>query len=136
MAKKPIVEVDEDILRSAMLGDVPAMRREAEPQAVLSSQESEKLEQSLPKRGSYRKRRKEDDDGYRSFFFVNDGEKVRVSTHVNRDLHEKMKRMLSVVAPDVTLVSYINNILRHHLEEYQDNLNEMYRKEIEKTLMQ
>lgn len=78
------------------------------------------------KRGQFRKRQKEDGQPYRDRFLVNDGVRSRVSTYVNRDTHEKIKRFLSNAAPDISAVSYINNILVHHLEQYEDEMSDLY----------
>lgn len=167
MSNKPIIEVDEDALRDAMM-DVPAMRNRRPAGAVTLLGEADKVgattasvptvtsteipsiptlssEQASPpkspepeptKRGPYRKKRQEEgQQTYRELFLVNDGECSRVSTYVNRDIHEKIKRLLSNAAPGVSIVSYLNNILAHHLEEHQDEIEQLYRTGIEKPLL-
>jgi hypothetical protein len=69
---------------------------------------------------------------YRDRFLVNDGVCERVSTYLNRDAHEKIKRLLSSAAPGVSIVSYINNIVVHHLKQYQDEITELYRSGMDK----
>jgi hypothetical protein len=39
-----------------------------------------------------------------------------------------------LVAPEVTVVSYISNVLAHHLEQFSDEIGELYRRETEKPL--
>lgn len=143
MAKKPVVEVDEELLRSTMLGDVPILRNSPPDDTGKSTPEQEVQVAEVPKqdtgggkRGPYQKKKKEEDQTYRGLFLVNDGVRVRVSTYINRDTHEKIKRLLSIVAPDISIASYINNILSHHLEQYQDEIGELYRSEISKPLLE
>lgn len=116
MSKRPIYEVDEDQLRDAML-EVPAMRGGQSVESVRKEPV------------------KHDHRPYREQFLVNDGVCLRVSTYVNRDIHEKIKRLLSNAAPEVSIASYINNILAHHLEQYEQQIEELYRAGVNKPLM-
>ncbi len=155
MSKKPSVDVDEDMMRKAML-DVPGMHNRiaaeaASPQgetakavAVVSTEPVGAGTEAKPateptseplKRGPYRKKRREEDElSYYDRFFVNDGVLARVTVAVDRKIHRKMKKILSVVAPEVSIVSYISNVLAHHLEQYVDEINALYRHETEKPL--
>lgn len=72
------------------------------------------------------------EDSYRDRFLVNDGVRSRVSTYVNRDTHEKIKRLLSNAAPDISVVSYLNNILVHHMEMFEDEIAQLYRSGVDK----
>ncbi len=153
------MEVDEEQLRAAML-EVPAMRHRRPPGAVALLGEAA-TEEPMPvetaptetavvaptpvapapvepepvKRGPYRKKRPEADNlSYCERFLVNDGARFRVNTAIDRTIHTKMKRVLSMVAPDVTIVSYISNVLAHHLDRYDDEINALYRNETDKPL--
>jgi hypothetical protein len=147
MSKKPYVDVDEDMLRDAMLG-VPAMRNRQATEAIPSQGEAvqvKPVERTEPtesepvpeptKRGPYRKKRREEEQTYRDLYLVNDGVCSRVSTYINRDTHETIKRFLSSAAPEISIVSYINNILSRHLDEHQEMIEELYRTGIDKPLM-
>ncbi|MEG1612383.1 MAG: DUF3408 domain-containing protein [Alistipes sp.] len=37
-----------------------------------------------------------------------------------------MRRFLTVIAPDVSIASYVNNIISEHLEKHWDEINDMY----------
>ncbi len=148
------MEVDEEQLRAAML-EVPAMRhrRPAGAVALLGEAATEEpapvetaptetavvasplAEPEPPKRGPYRKKRPGADNlSYCERFLVNDGARFRVNTAIDRAIHTKMKKVLSMVAPDVTIVSYISNVLAHHLDQYDDEINALYRNETDKPL--
>ncbi len=102
-----------------------AMQTGETPEAV--SVQSEPTQSEPARRGPYRKKRPEDEQAYRDLYLVNDGVCSRVSTYINRDTHEKIKKLLSAAAPDISIVSYINNILNHHLDRHQELLDGMFR---------
>jgi hypothetical protein len=161
MNKRPFVEVevDEDQLRDAML-QVPIMhhRRPAGAMALLgeavpeetasgpSAPESPAVaaapeagdaqaEPARPepaKRGPYRKKRPEDEQAYRDLFLVNDGVRSRVTAAIDRDIHVRMKALLVLAAPEVSIVSYISNVLAYHLEQFEDVIDKLYEKPLSK----
>ncbi len=69
---------------------------------------------------------------YRSRFLVNDGARSRVTTAIDRNVHQRMKALLVLAAPEVSIVSYISNVLEHHLEQFEDEINELYEKPLTK----
>ena len=135
-------EIDEGELMQTMYNDAPALRkgeRPPAPSSVIGSSEPAEVEQDdpepepkHPKRGPYRSRKSKEDSLYRDMFLVNDGGRARVSAYINRDVHEKFKRLLSIIAPEITISSFINNILNQHLEQYRDEISEMYKNEFDK----
>ncbi len=153
------MEVDEEQLRAAML-EVPAMRHRRPPGAValLGEAATEEpapvepaptetavvapipvapapVEPEPAKRGPYRKKRPGADSlTYCERFLVNDDIRSRVTTSIDRTIHAKMKKIASMVAPDVPVASYISNVLAHHLDQYDDEINALYRNETDKPL--
>jgi hypothetical protein len=71
---------------------------------------------------------------YRDRFLVHYGAPCRRTTAIDTNLHRRIRKFLSATAPDISLVSYINNILAHHLEQFSDEIDELYRRETEKPL--
>lgn len=145
MAKK-IVEIDEEMLKGIMVSDVPVYGRvskapeleiandapepESEPMAVAPAAPAEK---PRPKRTPYRKKR-EEPSAYREKYLVNTPAPMRIQTYINREAYGRIKRFLSVMAPDVSITSYINNILSQHLEEHWDEINDIYENALNKPL--
>ena len=84
------------------------------------------------KRGPYRKKRPEDEQAYRDLFLVNDGVRSRVTTAIDRDIHMRMKALLVLAAPEVSIVSYISNVLEHHLEQFEEVIDKLYEKPLSK----
>ena len=50
----------------------------------------------------------------------------RRQTYVSSDNYERVRTLLSVIAPTVSISCYIDNILSAHLEQYRDELNAIY----------
>lgn len=142
VSKKKELEIDEGTLMQTMLGDAPALQNGERPLAPSSAmdspnspetkQDEAEPEPKHPRRGPYRPRKPKEDSLYREMFLVNDGGRARVSAYINRDVHEKFKRLLSIIAPEITISSFINNILNQHLEQYRHEISEMYKNEFDK----
>ncbi|MEG1886374.1 MAG: DUF3408 domain-containing protein [Alistipes sp.] len=137
MAKKKIVEIDEEMLKGIMVSDVPVFGRTSkapEPSEVeMPSDEPETkvaavvepTKKQRPQRNPYR-RKKEESTEYRDKYLVNTPAPARVQTYINRESYARIRRFLTVIAPDVSIASYVNNILSEHLEKHWDEINDMY----------
>ena len=146
MAKK-IVEVDEDLLKGMMTSDIPLYgrsmgRKETEPAPKkaataepenISDAPAEREVTEQPKAVRNR-RKKESNSDYRELFLVNTPSPNRSQTYINRDIYERIKRFLPLIAPEISIASYISNILGDHIERHWDEINEMYNQELSKPL--
>lgn len=147
MAKKEQVQVDEAMMRGIMMKEVPVFGDgtplapeetpvpAAAPLPVAESggtQESQRMEG----RKSYVKKKKKESEpeGYAARFLVNDQSRNRVSANISRELFERIRKFLPVIAPDITLTSYLNNIISEHMESHWDEICELYNSELEKPL--
>lgn len=137
MAKKKIVEIDEEMLKGIMVSDVPVFGRtskapetqqpeaEPEPAEVAAMATAEPPKKQRTQRNPYR-RKKEESSEYRDKYLVNTPAPARVQTYINRESYTRIRRFLTVIAPDVSIASYVNNILSEHLEKHWDEINDMY----------
>lgn len=138
MAKKKIVEIDEEMLKGIMVSDVPVFGRtskapelpgmiepEAGPEPAEVSTVAEPAKKQRTQRNPYR-RKKEESSEYRDKYLVNTPAPARVQTYINRESYARIRRFLTVIAPDVSIASYVNNILSEHLEKHWDEINDMY----------
>lgn len=141
MAKK-IVEVDEDLLKGMMTSDIPLYGRDTEPALKkaataepenISDAPTEREVSEQPKSARSR-RKKESGSDYRELFLVNTPSPNRSQTYINRDIYERIKRFLPLIAPEVSIASYISNILGDHIERHWEEINEMYSRELSKPL--
>lgn len=63
---------------------------------------------------------------YPEHLFNNSVVKERRQTYVSSENYERVRTLLSVIAPTVSISCYIDNILSAHLEQYRDELNAIY----------
>ena len=141
MAKK-IVEVDEDLLKGMMTSDIPLYGRDTEPapkKAATAEPENisdvpAEREVSEQPKSVRNRRKKESGSDYRELFLVNTPSPNRSQTYINRDIYERIKRFLPLIAPEVSIASYISNILGDHIERHLEEINEMYSRELSKPL--
>ncbi|WP_320973631.1 DUF3408 domain-containing protein [Dysgonomonas capnocytophagoides] len=127
MAKK-IVNVDEDLLRDYMSGNIsdsPESGDREEP-AQENGTQAEETVVSVPDKGKTRKKREEDSE-YKEKYLRNNPVPYRIQVYVNRRLYEHIKHFLPVIAPDVSISSYISNIVAEHVELHMEEINRMYK---------
>lgn len=74
------------------------------------------------------RKKRYDGTSYRRKFLKNNPQGGRVQVYIDRNLYENIKRFLPAVAPDVSLSSYITNIVEEHFEQYIDEINRRYEK--------
>ena len=59
----------------------------------------------------------------------------RRQIYISREAHDKISRYLRHIGEgNVSLVSYVDNILFHHMDEYRDTINDLYHKNISTPL--
>jgi len=139
MAKRKEVDVDEDFIKSMMTGDIPRLgSTPAAPpteEIVIPERKPEKektivedISEDIPEKETQQaksKRRREPKDYYSLFLKKNGGTKRQ--TYVSADLYDKIAKLLGIVAKDISVPNFIDNVLENHLKEYKDEINDMYR---------
>lgn len=151
--RKKEVKIDEEQIRSMMAGDIPAAVMEkiygdsaagskkeedkgpetenqsgipAVPDKVEDSGTSAGEEAPSPALREKARRKRNGLQEYPGHLFDNNVVKERRQTYVSRDNYERVRTLLSVIAPAVSISCYIDNILSAHLEQYRDELNAIY----------
>ena len=143
MAKKK-VDVNEEMLKDIMIGDIPVFGREktedkteedkgTEPELPPATGDIEVCAQEKVAATGARKKRGETGD-YRKRFLVNVPASNRSHVYINREVAECIKRVLPVIAPGMSISGYISNILVDHMQQHWDDINELYNKEYYKPL--
>jgi hypothetical protein len=125
MAKRPTVEVDEEYLREVMAGGAIFPKKPEEP-VIQPVETIESKEPAKPVR-----KRKETQD-YESLFLQRKAGVSRRQTYIGAALYEKVSRFLPVIANGLSITAYIDNILTHHLEQYREDINELYERKSQK----
>ncbi|MFR4273952.1 MAG: DUF3408 domain-containing protein [Bacteroides thetaiotaomicron] len=68
---------------------------------------------------------------YKIMFFVNADVTSRTGKMVNirKKYHERIMKIIQVIGNnEITMFSYIDNVLKHHFDTYQDEIKELYNK--------
>ena len=130
MAKK-IVKVNEEEIRGYMVGDIPdAIEKDDVIVEETPSDEADEPQgmkkESAPERPKSRKKR-ECDSGSRQKYLVNTPMPGRIQVYLNRKLYDEIKNYLNVIAPEVSIASYISNIIAEHIELNIEEITQMYK---------
>lgn len=130
MAKK-IVKVNEDEIRGYMVGDIPdAIEKDDVIVEETPSDEADEPQgmkkESAPERPKSRKK-SECDSGFRQKYLVNTPMSGRIQVYLNRKLYDEIKNYLNVIAPEVSIASYISNIIAEHIELNIEEITQMYK---------
>lgn len=142
MAKRKEVDVDEDLIKSMMSGDIPRLNREPVKEETSAKKEAaadeptigipvireEKEEESIQEKETVqsKSRRKRDPKDYHSVFLKKDSG-TKKQTYISAALYDKVSKILSIIAKDISVPNFIDNVLENHLKEYKDEINEIYR---------
>lgn len=80
------------------------------------------------------RKKREETSTYKERYLVNIPASNRSHVYINREVADCIKRVLPVIAPDMSVSGYISNILVEHLQQHWDEINELYNKEYYKPL--
>lgn len=158
------VEVDEEYIKAVMAADIPqirmrqqiaaeqkAARENLEPHQVQVTDEDmntpevnaemkelltapsiePKVSISAPTHAPKRKREGRD---FESLFLVKRANATRKQSYMSQDTYEQISRYLRVIAHDMTVPAYVDNVLRHHIEQFREEINELYLKNFQKPI--
>lgn len=140
MSKRKEVDVDEDMIKSMMSGDIPRLNREPVREEtyvkkeapadksiieVPVNREEEEAVQEKETVQSKSRRKREPKDYYSVFLKKDSGTKKQ--TYISATLYDKVSKILSIIAKDISVPNFIDNVLENHLKEYKEEINEIYR---------
>jgi len=130
MAKK-IVKVNEEEIRGYMVGDIPdAVEKENVIVEEVPAEETDGLQDTEKEISSEKpkpRRKREGDSRFRQKYLVNTPMSGRIQVYLNRELYDKVKNYLNVIAPGVSIASYISNIIAEHIELNIEEITQMYK---------
>jgi hypothetical protein len=87
-----------------------------------------------PKEAAKPVRKKKEAQDYESIFLQRKAGVPRRQTYISSHLYEKIGRFLPVIAGGLSITGFVDNILTHHLEQYRDDINELYEHKSQKPL--
>jgi hypothetical protein len=99
------------------------------PEQKVTSEEPAFVQTEVPRGESRRKRNKITD--YESLFLVNAEIPTRSGklVSIREKYHERITKIVQVIGKkEVSIFSYIDNVLNHHFETFQDEITELYNK--------
>lgn len=99
------------------------------PEQEVTPEEPAVVQTEMPREESRRKRNKTPD--YESVFLVNAEIPTRSGklVSIREKYHERITKIVRVIGKkEVSIFSYIDNVLTHHFETFQDEITELYNK--------
>ena len=147
MAKKPKVEVDEGLVRQVIAGQLPLTTKvtreiedpaqqepQAEPDVVVRDSEEE---QDIPTPAPEpRRRRTMVIPDFEQTYMTRHDIHVRSALYVSIDTKRKVLDVVKKIGSEyMTATSYVENIVRQHLELYKDDINRIYKQKSAKNLI-
>ena len=143
MAKKnQSVYVDEDVLKRMVAGDTSALEKmkeeEEKPEEGISlsepSGEKGNKAVAMDKKPSASKKNSMTDsfDEYRKRFLQMKLTGARRQTYIHDSLYKAFAKVLPVIAPEMSVPTFVNCVLSDHLDKYRSILNAMYNEEAAK----
>ena len=81
--------------------------------------------------GNESSRRKRQEEDYMMFLRRNEL-KTRQCVYISRDVHSKILKIVNDIAGrEITVGGYVDTVLRQHLEQHKEQINELYKKQRE-----
>ena len=144
MAKQEKVQVDEDFMKQIISQGLP-VKQEIPPKIVSKEPDTPEIIQEAmeepvrqPEEKTIReatRRKKSTPANYREIYFQKIELPDRQPIYVSRSTHEKLMKIVRVIGErKATISSYVETIILHHFEQYQDEINELYRKTLERPI--
>ncbi|WP_165044699.1 DUF3408 domain-containing protein [Dysgonomonas sp. ZJ709] len=126
MAKKEIEhEIDEDFLL-ASIGD----RKEGKAPPVKEESESNEPVKTKDFVSNKRNKRNNNTGDYEAAFLCRNEIRQRQSVYISQSVHQTVMLIVKQIASnDVSVGGYIDNVLKHHLEKYKDEINALYKQD-------
>lgn len=125
--------IDEQYLISMMAKEehAPAMRPSVQPEEP--APEEKKVEPASSRNNHEspegRKKKKQPAGDYEELFLKSSEETARYgkTIYIRKEFHERIQRICQVIGGNqVSLYSYIDNVLSHHFESYKEEIREGY----------
>ena len=77
-------------------------------------------------------RRKRQDEDYNELFLRRNEIKTRQCVYISRDVHSKILKIVNDIAGrEISVGGYVDTVLRQHLEQHKEKINELYKKQRE-----
>ena len=99
-------------------------------ESVPETEQSPVPSREKPPKDSGRRKRQEDD--YSGMFLRRNEIKTRQCVYISRDVHSKILKIVNDIAGrEISVGGYVDTVLRQHLEQHKEKINELYKKQRE-----
>lgn len=143
MAKKrEIFKVNEDALKDMMASEsISYMNSKSGFSENSSSIEKEEVIREVENQGQEKSRKtiradpglEEKVKVYRNLFLDKRKSVHRKQTYISYDVYCQLARILPLLSDDMSVPAFLDNVLEHHLETYNEELGELFRRKTPKT---
>lgn len=133
---RSVYNVDEDALKRMVAGDTTALEKIREQEEVSVEEihvheleeEGRKPPVGMDKKltGGKKSSQIYSFENYREQFLQEKLTGARRQTYIHDSLYKIIARVLPVIAPDMSVPTFVNSVLSDHLDKYQDIINGMY----------
>lgn len=142
---RTIYNVDEDLLKRVVAGDTSALG-EMEGQESLpaedndgkpaSREKKEKVRMSSSGNGADVGKTRNAYEEYRKRFLSDRLTGTRRQTYIHDSLYRVIAGVLPVIAPEMSVPTFVNNVLSDHLKQYEETINGIYNEQAIKKPVQ
>lgn len=133
---RSVYNVDEDALKRMVAGDTTALEKIREQEEVPVEEihvheleeEGRKPSVGVEKKSTGGKKASPiySFENYREQFLQEKLTGARRQTYIHDSLYKIIAKVLPVIAPDMSVPTFVNSVLSDHLDKYQDIINGMY----------
>lgn len=125
--KEKEYEIDEDFLL-ASIGDYKEGKPPLKKEEVISDDEPAKPKDSNA--NSKRNKRNSNTEDYEELFLCRNEIRQRQGVYISQSVHQTIMQIVKQIAgSDVSVGGYIDNVLKHHLGKYKDEINSLYKQD-------
>ena len=118
--------IDEELL----IASIGKKRNEEQMPPPVQRQAAQEEEPNAPTRRDAGGKTKQQDDDYIGLYLGRNEIKTRQCVYISRDVHSVILKIVNSIAPeDTTVGGYIDTVLRFHLQQHKDRINELYKKQ-------
>lgn len=142
---RTIYSVDEDLLKRVVAGDTSALGEMEETESLpaedkggkpASQGKKEKARTSYSGNGSDAGKMRSGYDEYRERFLSERLTGTRRQTYIHDSLYRVISGVLPVIAPEMSVPTFVNNVLSDHLKQYEETINGIYNEQAIKKPVQ
>ena len=127
-------EIGDGLDASFIISQAKGRNRPLHPYAAEKAEDADASSDESPVSAAPRedaRRRKGKGQDYETLFIRNAPSNTRSgkTVYIRKEFHERITRIVQVIGKnEVSLYSYLDNVLEHHFAAYQEEISELYKK--------